>query len=171
MGLDMKTRNKVCGQIFKRYQKASKKGKSKILDEYSVTLKMNRDYLAHKLTNWEKKRYAVKGGKITKYVAKPPFKSPCKASGGKKRGRPEKYHKAFVTALTQIWEFFDMQCGKLLAPLIKSAIAFLAFEFNLTEEQQELFKTVSASAIDRKLKQEKSATALREYQQQKKELS
>ena len=48
MGLDMKTWNKVCGQIFKRYKKASKKGKSNILDEYSATLKMNRDYLAHK---------------------------------------------------------------------------------------------------------------------------
>ena len=67
MGLDMKTRNKVCGQIYKRYQKAGKKGKSNILDEYSATLKMNRDYLAHKLTNWVKSypigyaRYAVKG--------------------------------------------------------------------------------------------------------------
>ena len=43
MELDMKTRNKVCGQIFKRYQKAGKKDKSNILDEYSATLKMNRD--------------------------------------------------------------------------------------------------------------------------------
>jgi len=127
MRLDMKTRNKVCGQIFRRYQKASKKGKSKILDEYSTTLKMNRDYLAHKLTNWEKKRYAVISGKPVKFVAKPPVRSQYKASGCKKRGRPEKYHKAFVATLIQIWEFFDMQCGKLLAPLIKSATASKAY--------------------------------------------
>jgi len=161
MELDMKTRNKVCGQIYKRYQKAGKKGKSKILDEYSLTLKMNRGYLAHKLTNWEKKRYAAIGGKPIKFVAKPPVQSQYKASGGKKRGRPEKYHKAFVTALTQIWEFFDMQCGKLLAPLIKSAIDFLAVEFSLTDELRELFKTVSPAAIDRKLKHEKKRYRLK----------
>ena len=79
MGLDMKTRNKVCGQIFKRYQKASKKGKSKILDEYSTTLKMNRDYLAHKLTNWEKSypigyaRYAVNNQICRKTPVKKPL--------------------------------------------------------------------------------------------------
>ena len=144
MRLDMKTRNKVCGQIYKRYQKASKKGKSKILDEYSVTLKMNRDYLAHKLTNWEKKRYAVKDGKIIKYAAKPPVKGRCKASEGKKRGRPEKYHKAFVAALIKIWLFFDCPCGKLLEPLIKSAIDFLTAEFYITDELYELFNSVSA---------------------------
>ena len=47
MGLDMKTRRKICGVIFKRYQKAGKKGKTQILDEYSVTLGLNRDYLAN----------------------------------------------------------------------------------------------------------------------------
>ena len=161
MGLDMKTRNKVCGQIYKRYQKASKKGKAKILDEYSVTLKMNRDYLAHKLTNWEKKRYTAINGKPVKFVAKPPVHSHYKASGEKKRGRAEKYHKAFVAALTQIWEFFDMQCGKLLAPLIKSAIDFLVIEFSLSDELRELFKTVSPAAIDRKLKREKKRYRLK----------
>ena len=166
MRLDMKTRNKVCGQIFKRYQKASKKGKSKILDEYSITLKMNRDYLAHKLTNWEKKRYAAIGGKPIKFVAKPPFKGRCKASGGKNRtigsrGRPEKYHKAFVAVLIKIWLFFDCPCGKLLEPLIKSSIDFLADEFYITEELYELFKSVSAAAIDRKLKHEKKRYRLK----------
>ena len=35
MGLDMKTRKKICAAIFKRYQKAGKKGKAKILDEFA----------------------------------------------------------------------------------------------------------------------------------------
>jgi hypothetical protein len=38
MGLDMKTRKKICARIFKRYQKAGKKSKAKILDEYAPTL-------------------------------------------------------------------------------------------------------------------------------------
>ena len=54
-----------------------------------------------------------------------------------------------------------MQCGKLLAPLIKSAIDFLVIEFSLTDELRELFKTVSPAAIDRKLKQEKKRYRLK----------
>ena len=62
MGLDMKTRKKICGEIFRRYQKAGKKGKAKILDEYVQTLGYNRDYLANLLTNWGKNRYTLLNG-------------------------------------------------------------------------------------------------------------
>jgi len=155
MGLDMKTRKKIYGALFKRYQKTGKKGKTQILDEYSVTLGLNRDYLANLLTNWGKTRYAPSSGKPVKYIAKPPAKGRCKGSVGKKAGRPEKYHKAFVKALASIWEFFDYPCGKLLAPLIKSAIGFLVLEFSLVNEFQALFESVSPATIDRKLKQEK----------------
>src|SRR5215469_4100699 len=114
MGLDMKTRKKICKEIFKRYQRARKKDKAKILDEYSQTLEYNRDYLAHILSNWEKTRYAVSCGKSIKYIAKEPVKGSRKATGGIKTGRPEKYNKAFIKALEDIWELFDFQCGKLL---------------------------------------------------------
>jgi hypothetical protein len=133
MRLDMKTRKKICGEIYRRYQKASKKVKGKILDEYSKTLKMNRDYLANLLANWGKTRYALKDGKCVKYVAKPPSRAKKKATRGKKTGRPEKYHKAFVDALKDIWDLFDYQCGKLLAPLIKGSLDFLALEFKLNQ--------------------------------------
>jgi hypothetical protein len=33
MGVDMKTRKKICAAIFRRYQNAQKKDKGKILDE------------------------------------------------------------------------------------------------------------------------------------------
>jgi len=55
MGLDMRDRNKVCGEIFRRYQRPGKekrrKEQGKIPDEYAVTPGFNRDYLAHKLAN------------------------------------------------------------------------------------------------------------------------
>ena len=76
MRLDMNTRNKICGALFKRYQKVGKKGKSQILDEYAVTLGLNRDYLANLLTNWGKTRYAPSKGKPVKYLANPPDKGP-----------------------------------------------------------------------------------------------
>ena len=110
MRLDMKTRKKICTAIFKRYQKAPKKDKGKVLNEYAITLGFNRDYLAHLLTNWGKTKHALVGGKPVKIVVKAPLKARQKVSGCKKTGRPEIYTKAFVKVLSGIWELFDYQC-------------------------------------------------------------
>jgi hypothetical protein len=85
MRLDMKTRKKICGRIFKRYQKAGKKGKAKILDEYATLLDYSHDYLAHLLTNWGKTRYAPVKGKPVKFTAKPAPQGRQRTSSGKKR--------------------------------------------------------------------------------------
>ena len=161
MGLDMKTRKKICAEIYRRYQKSGKKGKTKILDEYAPTLGCNRDYLANLLTNWGKTRYAATGGKPVKFTAKPPAQGRGKASGGKKTGRPEKYHPAFVKVLKGIWEFFDFQCGKLLSPLIRGMIDFLTVEFALSGDIAALLCSVSDSTVDRKLRKEKERYRLK----------
>jgi len=155
MGLDMKTRKKICGKIFRRYQKAGRKGKAKILDEYAPLLDYNRDYLANLLNNWGKTRYALTGGEIIKYTAKPAVQGYGKAPKGKKTGRPEKYNPAFVAVLQAVWELFDFQCGKLLAPLIRGMMSFLVTEFNLNEKFQTLLQSVSPATIDRKLRKAK----------------
>jgi hypothetical protein len=157
----MKTRKKICGRIFKRYQKAGKKDKAKILDEYAQLLGYNRDYLANLLTNWGKALYASSRGKPVKYIAKPASEGRKKASKGIKTGRPETYNKAFVDVLRAVWELFDFQCGKLLAPLIKGMIRFLVVEFNLGEELHALFQSVSPATIDRKLKRHKEQYRLK----------
>jgi len=161
MGLDMKTRKKICARIYKRYQKAGKKDKTKILDEYAPLLGYNRDYLASLLTNWGKIRYALSEGKLVKYTAKPPLKARDKAPKSKKTGRPEKYHKAFITVLLSLWEFFDFQCGKLLAPLLKGMIGFLVQEFSLSEDMRALLLSVSPATIDRKLRNQKKRYRLK----------
>jgi hypothetical protein len=157
----MRTRKKICAQIYKRYQKAGKKEKGKILEEYAGTLGYNRDYLSILLSNWGKTRYAASGGKILKYVAKPPLKGRKSAFGGKKTGRPCTYHGAFVVLLATIWELFDFPCGKLLAPLIRGMIEFLVQEFHLEADMKELLERVSPATIDRKLKQEKKRLRLK----------
>jgi len=155
MGLDMKTRKKICNEIYKRYQKTDKTGKVKILDEYALTLGYNRDYLAYLLSNWDKKRYGIINGTAVKFIAKEPVKERQKSSRSRKTGRPEKYTEPFLKVLTEIWELFDFQCGKLLAPLIKGIINFLVIEFNLSDELRILLQTVSPATIDRKLQKEK----------------
>jgi len=161
MGLDMKTRKKISNEIYRRYQKAEKKGKAKILDEYTKTLGYNRDYLAHILTNWEKIRYSIVEGKCVKYVAKESVKHRQEPQKGKKIGRPEKYNKVFLMVLKDIWELFDFQCGKILAPLMRGMISFLAIEYNLNDELRALLETVSPATIDRKLKKEKERYKLK----------
>jgi len=161
MGLDMKTRKKICGEIFRRYQKAGKKGKAKILEEHAQTLGYNRDYLAHLLASWGKTRYALSNGKSVKYVAQEPSRGQQKPPGSKKTGRPDKYNKAFVAALKAIWVLFDFQCGKLLAPLMRGMLSFLALEFNLSKDLSMLLQSVSPATIDRKLKKEKARWRLK----------
>jgi hypothetical protein len=40
MGLDMKDKKKICGEIAPRYRKAGKKGRGKLLDRYTVTVRL-----------------------------------------------------------------------------------------------------------------------------------
>lgn len=51
MGLDMKTRKKLTEETAKRYCTASKKQKSKIIDEFVANTGYNRKYAIHILKN------------------------------------------------------------------------------------------------------------------------
>ena len=154
MGLDMKTKRKITGVTAKRYRKSNKKDKGKILDEFVQTTGYNRNYALHMLANWGKSRLIGVNGKPVKLrVGK------RKASGG----RPKKYGEEVIRAVRHIWEFFDYQCGKLLAPLIKGMIEFLKAdaEFGITDEIRAKLLTISAATIDRRLKSERKKLEIR----------
>ena len=51
MGLDMRTRKKLTEETAKRYCTASKKEKTKIIDEYVANTGYNRKYAIHTLKN------------------------------------------------------------------------------------------------------------------------
>jgi hypothetical protein len=155
MGLDMKDKKKICGEIAWRYQKATKKGRGKLLDEYTVTLGYNRDYLAHILSNWGKTRYARIDGKPVKIIAKPVpqrgDKARKTASSSSKAGRRPKYRgEAFTALLPDLWDLFDRLCGKLLSA-----------EYALTPEMRDLRASISPRTIDRILKPVKDRLRLR----------
>jgi hypothetical protein len=65
----MNDKKKICGQIARRYRKAGKKDKGKILDEYTEALGYNRDYLARILSNRGKTLYVRADGKPVKIIA------------------------------------------------------------------------------------------------------
>jgi hypothetical protein len=154
MGLDMKDKKKLTGVLSKRYQKAGKKDKTKILDEFVETAGYNRKYALHLLANWGKSTLVNADGKTVKLQAKKPKKQGRAKHPG---GRPKKYGGEVIAAVCRVWEFFDCQCGKLLAPLIRLTVEFLAaeLEFGITSEIKTKLLTISASTIDRRLKPER----------------
>jgi hypothetical protein len=162
----MNDKKKVCGEIARRYQKAGKKGRGKLLDGHTASLGYNRDYLAHILSNRGKKLYVRTGGKTVQIIAAPAPQRGRKdrktASSGRKRGRkPQYWSEAFTALLEDIWDLFDRLCGKLLAPMLRLMPDFLTAEYALTPVEYDLPASVSPRAIDRILKPVKDKGRLR----------
>ena len=99
MRLGMSTRGEIYEAHFRRYQKAGKAEKDKILDEVAGTTGLNRDHLAHVLAD-----YGKQGGVP---------KARGKRAPGKRGGRPPVYpDPAFLRVLTRIWEDHGRPCGR-----------------------------------------------------------
>jgi len=110
MGLNMAEKKKVTAVNGKRYRAADRKGKTKILDEFTATTGYNRKYAVRVLKNAGRTVFGTTDGKPVKYKAKKPCKAQKNAKCG---GRPKKYGDDVIAAVCRIWEFFDYQCGKL----------------------------------------------------------
>jgi len=154
--LDMRQKKAVTKELKKRYNKATKKKKSIMLDEFCATTRYNRSY-ASWILKIKKDRvlgYMKAGGKTIKFVA-------AKAKA-RKRGRPKIYTYDVFLALRKIWVVFDLICGKRLAPFMAEAVAKLKKhkELEITGEVDKKLITMSASTIDRLLKKEKDRIRL-----------
>jgi hypothetical protein len=64
-----------------------------------------------------------------------------------------------------VWTFFWFKCGKILAPLMRQQMPYIADwpAFNITPDIAEKLKTISPATIDRYLK--KDTAALRQSHQ------
>ena len=117
MRLDMHSRREILKANFKDYQKATKKGRKELLDRLVPVTGLNRSYLATALGN-----YGVRADSV-----------PAAAKGrrkqraeGKRGGRPVKYGAEFVRVLAAVWAEFGRPCGKLLVPMLRDIMDFLA---------------------------------------------
>lgn len=122
-----------------RYRKASKREKSRILDEFVAATGYNRKYAIHLLRNG------------------PPRPSQ------KKRGRRLIYGPDVVAALVQVWEACGHLCGKRLQPFLPDMVKALERhgELKLAPETRSRLLQMSASTIDRRLKRARSKLAYR----------
>ena len=108
MGLTMSERKAVLRQTFARYQKACKKEKGRILDEFVKLTGLNRKYASWVLTTWGKKRYCWVDGRLVRLVV---------GAHRKKKRKPKAriYDGEVFKALRKVWYIFDCPCGRRLA--------------------------------------------------------
>ena len=149
--LDMRQKKAITEESRTRYSKASKKQKTKLLDEFCATTGYNRCYASWilKMKSGKVLGYMTSGGKKIKYVIAKKKKT--------KRKRDKIYGYDVFLALKKIWVIFDFICSKRLAPFMAEAVEKLKKhkEIETTGEVDRKLVAMSASTIDRLLKKEK----------------
>jgi hypothetical protein len=148
MELTLKERQKLTGITSKKYRIATKREKTKILDTFIEQTGYGRKYAIHILANESKSQYS--GRKIKLKAAH--------SGGGKRRVYDRIYDTAVLDALLIIWEAFNRQCGKLLAPFLHANIDTIANEprFAVPDEVRLKLGKISAATIDRLLRKTKA---------------
>jgi hypothetical protein len=134
--------------LLDEYRKATKKRKSLILDEFCNLTGYNRSYASRKLR-------AKKTSRMRK--------KQLKASKKGKQGRKPIYGPDLIKPLIKIWAVMDLACGKRvvggMADMLDALVCF--GEIDLTSEQEEKLRKMSAATIDRLLKDERKKMCLK----------
>lgn len=131
----MSERRAVAETTAVRYVLASKRGKSRILDELCANTGWHRNHA----------RKALKAALAPKIVTP---RSP----------RPVTYGDDVIAALTVCWKVLDMPAGKRLAPMLGELVGLLRHfgELSIDESTAELLVSMSAATIDRRLAAERA---------------
>ena len=144
--LTMRQKKAVTRELRKRYQKARKKEKTVILDEFTQLTGYNRCY-ACQVLNVKKEKvlgYLNIAGKRVKLV---------RDDRKIKRKKKKIYDQDVLVALKELWKIFDYICSKRLAPFLSEIIPVLEKwgEIKLEAEVREKLFKISAATIDRLL--------------------
>jgi hypothetical protein len=152
MRLTVKEKQKATRITAARYQKASKKKKGAILDEFIALTGYDRCYASYLLKNHGRKvrinNKVIVVGDIRKRH---------------KRQRQRTYGEDVVKPLTQIWVIMDCICGKRLRPMLEEMLTILQKhkELSVKRETKKKLLRISAATIDRILKPERKKYELK----------
>lgn len=141
----MKERKAVSRETRRRYRRADRRTKSKILDEFVNTTKLNRKYAIQLL----------KGTLVIRVRT---------VSRGAPRGRPAIYDQRLLRVLIRLWALFGFMCGKRLVPAIRVNLAVLE-KFQelqgMNRETRRALLRISACTVDRLLAGERKKLQLK----------
>jgi len=146
MRLTVKERKKATAIVAPRYQKARKKDKGLILDEFTELTGYDRRYASHLLTTQGRKVWINETTVLQGDVRK----------RSHKRKAPI-YDKEVLEALKKVWDIMDYICGKRLAPVLKETVIRLERfqEIRITDTARQKLFRISPATIDRLLAKER----------------
>jgi len=152
MELTLKERQKLTSITAKKYRKAQKREKSKILDTFVAQTGYARKYAIHILAN---------EGKVKPVNNR--LRAKVSQKSRKKRVYPSVYDTAVRDALAPIWMAFSFLCGKLLAPFLHTNIDAIANDprFPMSLEVIDKLRRISPASIDRLLRKTKAALRIK----------
>lgn len=145
MELSMKSRKELSQAVARRYRKADRKGKTRILDEFVAATGYNRAYAAMLLRNYGRSRTLAAVHGSVRVVAE----KHRRGAGG----RPPVYGKEVQRALEKLWKRFGYLCGKRLVPVIQSTLPFISAHRGLAISAitRAALQTISPASVDRLL--------------------
>jgi hypothetical protein len=125
--MSRRSKRELAETIQGRYLKASRKDKTKILDEFVSATGYHRKYAIHLLKHGLRRRHR------------------------KKAGRKKKYKGEVVKVLEQIWEICGRICSRRLHPFLSEIVEVLERhgELTLSQETKALLLSMSRATIDR----------------------
>ena len=138
--MDMHSREQYLETLREEYRRASKKQKTKLLNEARKRTRLNRKVLIGKLAH------------------PAPVKQPAR-----RRSRRKSYGAEIKAPLARVWEIFDFPCGRRLVAILREQVDRLrsAGELRCGERVAQWLKEVSARTLDRLLAHEREVRQLK----------
>jgi len=136
----MHSREQYLETLREEYRRASKKRKTKLLNEARKRTRLNRKVLIGKLAH----------------------PAPVKQPAGR-RSRRKSYGAEIKAPLARVWQIFDFPCGRRLVAILREQVDRLrsARELRCSEQVAQWLKKVSARTLDRLLTHERDVRQLK----------
>jgi len=141
--LNMREKQALTSQVVRRYLRARKKEKGRILNEFVENTGYNRSY-ARRVIRSAKDKDFRRRRKVT-------------------RIRPVKYDQVFLPHLVDLWKISYFMCGKRLVPILPEYLFSLERDGERTypSEIKAKLLSISAATVDRLLKKERKKQTIK----------
>jgi len=159
MGLTMHERHAIVRELSSRFQRATKKERGQILNEFVELTHYRRCYAAYVLRNCGKKQIRMVAGHRVIFIP-----GHARAAGSKRQRRGSYRTTAFLEALRQFWALSDGLCGKRLIVFIREVLPLVEHQGTLSvadETVRQQLLHVSAATVDRLLAKTKRQSQLK----------